>query len=277
VNPYAVAKRAFGYFCEYALKFSADYGLMAFDGDSIFRYTVYPEYKSRRGGAIPEEESNGSLFENRPMYEALAPVKFLCQSHGIAVVHEPQFEADDILSSAAWMFTRGDNDKILRDRRAYMVTMDKDLFQSVSPTAKIFKPAVGSVKQDMIIGPEEVKALRGFSPSRFLQYQILTGDSIDDIPEILSPGKAKKLLAYWKSIQSYAEGSEEGAAFFKTYHKELLRNKRLVTMRTDALPLSLEQMKIRMKPTPLQVLEMFGPMPASVSSLSSQLNRPKLF
>jgi 5'-3' exonuclease len=85
---------------------------------------------------------------------------------------------------------------------------------------------------------EKAERTKGVPISKMIMYQTLLGDGIDDIPQILSPAKAKAVCLQYKSIKDWFERSDKATKrFIRSKQAQLIINNKLVTLKTDlALP-----------------------------------------
>ena len=143
-----------------------------------FRHKLYPPYKGTRK---PMDAELAEQFE--PLKELLALMR-------IPVVSVEGYEADDILGTLS---ARTDDDTVI-------LTGDRDSFQLVSPTTRVFwtKRGVSDVE---VIDLERLAA-DGFTPESFIDFKALRGDPSDNIPGIPGVGEktAKTLLDRYKTL-----------------------------------------------------------------------------
>jgi DNA polymerase-1 len=152
-----------------------------------FRHKLYDAYKGTRK---PMDAELAEQFE---------PAKRLLSAMGIAIVSKAGFEADDILGTLARRM----------DIPTLIVTGDRDSFQLVSPTTKIMRTMKG-VSEVEIIDLDRLKE-DGFTPSTFIDYKALMGDSSDNIPGVSGVGEktAKTLLATYGDLDTVLARSDE--------------------------------------------------------------------
>lgn len=235
----------------YGLTHQAEYLMMAFDGGECFRYDVWPEYKISRKTIVDKAGERVSVDEARrlvragvtieresdSLYEAQKATMAMLRRFSIPVVHLPQFEADDCLASAGALRRLHPE----RLRKVVLVAKDKDTIQSIEkgvlqwyPHEDRTQPPVTLTHEDL--APRLTKYVHadaaGWTPQQFRAYQILTGDSIDDIPQIVSPGKARKIVNEYGTLRAYF-ATDEGSDFYYQRQADLQRNHRLIVMRTD--------------------------------------------
>jgi len=203
-----------------------DYLAVAFDPPTkSFRFALYSEYKANRQ-QMPED-LRSQIEEIKKMIEGL----------GIPRIEEAEFEADDVLGSAARRYGA-------EDLEVMLVTGDKDAYQLASDSVRSYANKKG-ISEYEIYGPEEVADLIGVRPDQVIDYMALAGDSSDNIPGVKGIGEktAQKLIARYGSLDNLYMHIDE----LSGKQKEMLVNGRdaaylsreLATVRTD-LPLDLD-------------------------------------
>jgi DNA polymerase-1 len=202
---------------KFALRLGAKFGALTFDGPYNFRYDVYPEYKANRGGPLTEEDTGNSVYEH------LDRVKDLFDAVGFLCVQKANYEADDLVSAGSHTFAT-----LSKDNESWIVGRDKDSYQDIRSRIRVFWPAQGK-DPEYLLGPDEIKSRFGMSPAQFGDYQVLIGDSTDNIPDILTPSKAKKIIVGYGSLKQFLS-TEEGTTFFYAHQEELTRNTKLIRM-----------------------------------------------
>lgn len=247
----------------YLIKWNSNNCAVCFDGDNVFRYVVYPEYKAKRSLNRSEYETSGD-----PVYDLLPSVINCLNLCGIHVQQDSEYEADDLVSSASkkWVALNSANKSII-------VAKDKDSLQNVSSKILCFTPGVKDSMSDIVWTENKVKEVKGMYPKEYLRYQILTGDRIDNIPSLMHPGKAKKVVTSFGSLKAYFE-TEEGQKFYKSNRGALILNKLLVTMVADSWKTDFS--KIRVLDSRInneQLIETFGRLPSGLSSYRAIGNR----
>ena len=143
-----------------------------------FRHRLYAPYKGTRK---PMDAELAEQFE--PLKELLALMR-------VPVVSKEGYEADDILGTLS---AHTDDDTVI-------LTGDRDSFQLVSPTTRIYwtKKGVSDVE---VIDLARLAA-DGFTPQSFIDYKALRGDPSDNIPGVPGVGEktAKALLEQYKTL-----------------------------------------------------------------------------
>lgn len=152
-----------------------------------FRHAMYDGYKATRK---PMDEE---------LRQQVEPLKNLITAMGIKIVALQGYEGDDILGTLSKRF---DDDCII-------VTGDRDSFQLVGPTTKVFWTKKGVSEIEVY---DEKRLLEdGFTVSQFIDYKALMGDSSDNIPGVAGVGEktAKQLLQDYGSLDSVLEHAGE--------------------------------------------------------------------
>lgn len=152
-----------------------------------FRHRLYAPYKGTRK---PMDAELAEQFE--PLKELLALMR-------VPVVSKEGYEADDILGTLS---ARTDDDTVI-------LTGDRDSFQLVSPTTRIYwtKKGVSDVE---VIDLARLAA-DGFTPQSFIDYKALRGDPSDNIPGVPGVGEktAKLLLEQYKTLDEVLDHASE--------------------------------------------------------------------
>ncbi|MDE2408405.1 MAG: exodeoxyribonuclease IX [Xanthomonadaceae bacterium] len=198
---------------------------VAFDEalDSCFRNTLYPAYKANRDPAPPE------------LKRQFAWCKALCQALGLATLAHGDYEADDLIGSAAHR-ARG------AGFRNVIVSADKDLSQLLHQHDEQYDYA----KRERW-SADGVKARHGVHAHQIADYLALTGDAVDNIPGVtgIGPKSAAVLLAHFGSLDALLARIDEvpylrlrGAATLATRLREqrdaALLWRQLTTIALDA-------------------------------------------
>ena len=199
-------------------KFQPDYVAMVFDSsEPTPRHLRYPEYKATR------ERMPHDLNEQIPY------IRRLCQAMAIPAIEVPGQEADDVIGTLA---------RRARAEHLYplIVTLDKDIMQLVTEDTLVLNTS----RDDMAIGPGQVRELFGVAPGQITDLLGLQGDSSDNIPGAPGIGKkgARDLIERFGSVEAVIEHAAEVTA--KRQRESLLENreqilssKELVTIDTN--------------------------------------------
>lgn len=202
-----LARRFLSMVCKDALLVKAKEIAVAFDGNAIFRYKLYPEYKGQR--------SSGSNI-----YDYLQPVIDYLVGAGIHVIHLREYEGDDVLASLASTgnLTVGTGDK---DAYQYLVQG----VQLINPTFK-----VNGKPRPKFTTHKDVPKLIGLQASQALDYQTLVGDKIDNVPQLMTPGKAVKGLTKYGSLKTWLAQDPEFRTLMRKQKAALELNRKLVKL-----------------------------------------------
>lgn len=180
-----------------------------------FRHEMYTEYKATRK---PMDEE---------LRQQVEPLKDLITAMGIKIVSKQGYEGDDILGTLSKRF----------DDECIIVTGDRDSFQLVSPTTKIFWTKKGV--SDIEVYDVERLLQDGFTVEQFIDYKALRGDTSDNVPGIPGVGEktAKQLLDKYGSLENILVNAEQIPGKLGqnvANNKELaLLSKELVTINCD--------------------------------------------
>lgn len=152
-----------------------------------FRHEMFKDYKATRK---PMDEE---------LRQQVEPLKQLITAMGIKIVSLQGYEGDDILGTLSKRF----------DDECIIVTGDRDSFQLVSPTTKVFWTKKGV--SDIEVYDEERLLQDGFTVSQFIDYKALRGDTSDNVPGIPGVGEktAKQLLEKYGSLDEIFAHSAE--------------------------------------------------------------------
>lgn len=212
-----------------ALAVRATHLLVAFDGDDVFRYRVYPKYKASRNNDQEIENQTG-----KDVYAYLGNVFSMLNQANIPFVQIKKYEADDILASVA--------NHLGDDHNVILGTRDKDAHQTLRPNVCQY---VSIGKTPYYIQEKDViKKTKLQSCRQFIDYQTIIGDEIDGIHGVkgMTPLKAAKLLNEHKTLKRFLT-SPQGKEWIP--HLELLRrNRKLVKLVDDCYQPDLKDLKL---------------------------------
>ncbi|WP_256646370.1 5'-3' exonuclease [Thermomonas paludicola] len=198
---------------------------VAFDEalDSCFRNALYPDYKANRGPAPPE------------LRRQFAWCKALCKALGLVTLAHVEYEADDLIGSAARR-ARGNG------FRSVIVSADKDLSQLLHGSDEQFDYA-----KAQRWGTAGVKARHGVHAYQIADYLALTGDAVDNIPGVsgIGPKSAAILLAHFGTLDALLaridevpflrlRGAAQLAVKLREQHQQARLWRQLTTIALDA-------------------------------------------
>jgi len=147
-----------------------------------FRTESYPEYKANRDKAPDHFRSQLPLIDE------------VLQALHITQLKEEGYEADDIIASLTKQATTDGWDVLI-------VTGDRDAFQLVGDHVKVLYTRRGI--SDTVLADEDwVTDKYGISPSQYVEYAALRGDTSDNLPGVPGVGEktAAKLISEYGSI-----------------------------------------------------------------------------
>jgi DNA polymerase-1 len=153
------------------------------EGGSRQRRGIFAEYKAGRKPRLNREFDDGSVKDNSDnMGWQMDKVKPLLRLLGVTQIELGDIEADDAIAYLAGC---------LDPQPKVVVSSDKDLWQLVSPTTKIFWP----VKKKYITTQEMIDN-DGCLPQNWVYMKALLGDGSDNIKGVHGVGEvsAKKLF-----------------------------------------------------------------------------------
>jgi 5'-3' exonuclease len=224
------------------------------------------------GPALSKEEIKNKV------YECLEPTKRLFDMVGIPCHQNSELEADDLMASGAYSFTRDRDTRVyIPGRKAWIVTPDKDALQRVDKAVRVFRPEINkqpSIEWDVVKVIEE----KGMRPRQFCDFQALTGDRVDDIPQIWPEGRARKAILTYGSLQKFLSESEEGQSLWYQRQAEITRNVQLVRLRYKSWAPTLTELSFfRTQVDRRRVVEEYGKLPESFIGLEMFCKKKGLF
>ncbi|OZA55298.1 MAG: DNA polymerase I, partial [Acidovorax sp. 17-64-282] len=157
------------------------YAACVFDAKGpTFRDALYPEYKAQRS-PMPDD-----------LRSQIAPIHEVVRLMGWPVLDVPGVEADDVIGTLAVAAARQGIDVVISSG-------DKDLAQLVNEHISIIDTMSGKVRD--LAG---VEAEFGVPARLMLDYQMLVGDTVDNVPGVhkVGPKTAVKLLQEYGSVDA---------------------------------------------------------------------------
>jgi len=198
------------------LDYPAQYAACVFDArGKTFRDDLYPDYKSHRP-SMPEE-----------LASQIEPIHAAIRAMGWSVLSVPGVEADDVIGTLAQWAQE-------QDIHTVISTGDKDLAQLVTSHITL----VNTMSNEEL-NPEGVMRKFGVAPNRIVDYLMLVGDTVDNVPGVQKVGP--KTAAKWIDEFGSIEALVERAAEVKGVAGENLRaaigqfnlTRELLTIKTD--------------------------------------------
>jgi DNA polymerase I len=162
-------------------EFPADFAACVFDAKGpTFRDAIYPAYKAQRS-PMPDD-----------LRAQIEPIHEVVRLLGWAVLNVPGVEADDVIGTLAVTAAAQGIEVIVSSG-------DKDLAQLVNSHITIIDTMNG--KRRDLAG---VQAEFGVSASQMVDYQILVGDTVDNVPgvEKVGPKTAAKWLQEYGTLEA---------------------------------------------------------------------------
>ena len=170
------------------LDYPAQYAACVFDArGKTFRDDLYPDYKSHRP-SMPEE-----------LASQIEPIHAAIRAMGWSVLSVPGVEADDVIGTLAQWAQQ-------QDIHTVISTGDKDLAQLVTSHITL----VNTMSNEEL-DPDGVLRKFGVTPSRIVDYLMLVGDTVDNVPGVqkVGPKTAAKWIDEFGSIEALVERASE--------------------------------------------------------------------
>jgi DNA polymerase-1 len=147
-------------------------------GGQSLRKTIEPTYKANR--TEPPDELKVQLQVLPELLEAL----------GYPTVKFPGYEADDTIAALAKCATAQGLETVI-------VSSDKDFCQLINQSVKMF-----NITKNAMVDENDVLVRYGVTPSQFLDFLSIVGDTADNIKGVKGIGEvgAAKLLAEFGSL-----------------------------------------------------------------------------
>jgi DNA polymerase-1 len=196
--------------------YPSTYAACVFDAKGpTFRDALYPEYKAQRS-PMPDD-----------LRSQIAPIHEVVRLSGWPVLDVPGVEADDVIGTLA-VAAASQGIEVL------ISSGDKDLAQLVNEHITIIDTMSGKVRD--LAG---VEAEFGVPARLMLDYQMLVGDTIDNVPGVnkVGPKTAVKLLQEYGSIDNLiAQADQVKGAVGENLRQALdwlPTGRQLLTIKTD--------------------------------------------
>ncbi len=194
----------------------AVYAACVFDAKGpTFRDAIYPDYKAQRS-PMPDD-----------LRSQIAPIHEVVRLMGWPVLDVPGVEADDVIGTLAVAAAN-------QGMNVIVSSGDKDLAQLVNERITIIDTMSGKVRD--LAG---VEAEFGVPARLMLDYQMLVGDTVDNVPGVqgVGPKTAVKLLQEYGSIDHLiAQADQVKGAVGEKLRKALdwlPTGRQLLTIKTD--------------------------------------------
>ena len=191
-----------------------------------FRYDLYPDYKK------------GRKLDGPNFYAILPTIKRLLNLAGLKVYGKVGIEGDDLIASIA---ARG----AMFCRKVYISSNDKDFAWMVKENTHLLKP------KGLILDAEGVFREYGVHPHQMIDYLMMLGDKVDNIPGIDKVGP--KTASKWLAKHGTLKKAYYNEKFTPTMRKNINRAKpwfkltrKLITLQTHLMDhLEPSDLKIR--------------------------------
>lgn len=174
-------------------KLKPDYVCVAWDKPKTNirkRLEMYPEYKAGRKPPPPD------------FYEQVPILHELLDAFGWPLYELDDYEADDIMGALAVQATKQNIETML-------ITSDLDMLQLINNHVHVYalKKGLSNIE---LFHPKSFTEKYGLSPSQFLDYKALKGDSSDNIPGVPGIGEkgAIELLKQYKTLDNIYDNVE---------------------------------------------------------------------
>ncbi len=211
-NPEGVPTGALRGFVDDVLQILAerkpDYLFCCFDAEGpTFRHEMYPDYKGHR------DETPIDLVPQLPL------IREFLEIFDIPALELLGYEADDLLATIA-------RETAIKGGACTIVSSDKDCRQLLTDRVFLFNAA----KRKMF-SIEDLAAEWGVRPDQVVDFQALTGDSVDNVPGVplIGPKAAQTLLGEFATLDEVLAAAAEGRM------KKSKKQENLVTFREQAL------------------------------------------
>ena len=156
-------------------------------------------------------------------------IKQVAALFGIMDIEIPGFEADDIIGTLACHAKRN-------DFQAIIVSSDKDFCQLVNENVTMY-----DTMKEALTNPATVIEKYGVTPSQFIDYLAITGDTSDNIKGVagIGPKGAQKLIQDFGSLENIYKSldqisSQSTRAKLEASKDDVFLAQKLVTISIDA-------------------------------------------
>ena len=205
---------------------SPDFMVTTFDYPApTFRHRSYSAYKATR------EKTPAEMKEQVPL------IKDILTAFRITISELEGYEADDLIGTFALQAER-------LGLAPFIVTADADAYQLLSPRTKLLITRKG-ITQLEEFNVEKMQERYGLTPSQWVDFKALKGDSSDNIPGVPGIGekRALQLLKEYGSLENILAHSRDipgkVGESLQEYAEQALLSKDLATIRTN-VPVSLQ-------------------------------------
>lgn len=201
------------------------------------RVELQPGYKETR------KEMPGPMVPQLDYIQKLTPLL------GFKNISLPNTEADDLMGCYAIAASK-------RGIESILATNDKDLYQLVGPTVKVYTTAKADLVSPKdafaLIGEPEVITKWEVPPKQIGDVLAIAGDSVDNIPGVgIGRKAAAKLINEHRDLESLLASidkikSERTREKLRAGHDQILQNRKMVELDCHLdLPVPIDELGIR--------------------------------
>ncbi len=175
--------------------------VVAFDEkEKTFRMKEFEGYQAKRPPMDPFLVSQ--IVKTRDFLKAVK----------IPYYSKSGYEADDVLATIVSQATKDIKPKTKKEYsvlslkssvdEVIIVTGDRDLFQLINGSVKVYVPVKG-LKEGKMYDEDEVRKEFDFDPIQMVDYKALVGDSSDNYPGVsgIGPKTARDLIVKYKTVE----------------------------------------------------------------------------
>jgi DNA polymerase-1 len=249
------------------VRFRVTHAAVGFDSKRSFRYDIYKGYKENRhelqdeGLLIQTPKGERTLVHQSASGAFVSICKRVITAAGIRVIHRKGLEADDILGALATHLPG----KII------LGTRDKDMIGLLTERVKQWWPI-----EKRLIDVEAAYKYYKVKPSQMRDYLCLVGDQVDSIPGV--DGVGKQTAVAWLTEYGSIAGALKNKKIrqrLKPFGQTLQLARLLITLKTDDLGLSLDDLVIR-KPDIETLQKLVWKIPTSLAELGEVTRATKM-
>lgn len=156
-------------------------------GKKGWRSEIYPEYKQSKERVKAKNDD-----KYKEVKEQFKPIRKIIKAMGIRILCKAGVEADDYMGTLAKEFEEQGHEVLIS-------TGDKDIASMVTKNVSIV-----TAKDREILDPVGIKMKFGVKPNQIVEYLMLLGDSVDNIPgvEKVGPTTAAKWLSEYGTLKN---------------------------------------------------------------------------
>lgn len=189
-----------------------------------FRVKLYPEYKANRAGGLP---LHGKITRRARKFLYSAGIKSFCINGE---------EGDDLIGSLAVTLSQFG--------KVYISSNDKDFAALVNRRIHLLHP------RQEILDADDVKTKFGVRPDQIIEYLMLVGDTVDNIPGVpkVAGKTAARLLTEFESLSNILKETHTPVLTrnLRAAKRQFKLTRKLVTIKTDCLPnVTLQDARLR--------------------------------